>query len=45
MAFLRVNVTFNNAVNVIHDVSMAGDPYQYTSKFVFLSARKKQNKN
>ena len=35
MHFLRVNVTFYDAVNVIHDVITTGDPIPYTAKFVF----------
>ena len=35
MHFLRVNVTFYDAVNVIHDVIITGDPIPYTAKFMF----------
>ena len=31
MHFLRVNVTFNDAVNIIHDVITAPDPFPYTA--------------
>ena len=35
MHFLRVNVTFYDAVNVIHDVITTADPIPYTAKFMF----------
>ena len=35
MHFLRVNVTFYEAVNVIHDVITTLDSISYTAKFIF----------
>ena len=32
MHFLRVNVTFYDAVNVIHDVITTANPFPYTAK-------------
>ena len=34
MRFLQVNVTFYDAVNVIHDVITTADPILYTAKFM-----------
>ena len=31
-AFLRVNVTFYDAVNIIHDVITTAKPFPYTAK-------------
>ena len=39
MYFLRVNVTFYDAVNVIHDVIMTPNAFPYTSKFMFVVVR------
>ena len=39
MRFLRVNGTFFDAVNVIHDVITTADPFQYTDKFIFVGFR------
>ena len=39
MHFLRVNVTFYDAVNVIHDVITIDDPIPYTAKFMFDGVR------
>ena len=36
MHFLRVNVTFYDAVNMIHDVITTRDPFPYTAKFMFV---------
>ena len=36
MHYLRVNVTFYDAVNVIHDVIRTANPIPYTVKFVFV---------
>ena len=36
MHFLRVNVTFNDAVNVIYDVTTTANPFPYTAKFIFV---------
>ena len=35
-AFLRVNVTFNDAVNMIHDVITIPDSFPYTAQFMFV---------
>ena len=37
MHFLRVNVTFHDAVNIIPDVITTD--YQYTAKFMFVGLR------
>ena len=34
MYFLRVSVTFYDAVNVIHDVVKIANPIPYTAKFI-----------
>ena len=34
MHFLRVNVTFYDAVNVIHEIITTGNPITYTAKFI-----------
>ena len=34
--FLRVNVTFYDAVNIINDVITTPDAFPYTSKFMFV---------
>ena len=34
MHFLRVNVTFYDAVNIIHDVITTRNPFPYTAKFM-----------
>ena len=39
MHFLRVNVTFYDAVNMIHDVITAAYPFQYITKFMFVGVR------
>ena len=40
MNFLRVKVTFYDAVNImIHDVIITSNPYPYTAKFVFVGVR------
>ena len=39
MHFLRLNVTFHDAINIIHDVIIKRNPYPYTTKFVFLVVR------
>ena len=43
MDFLRVNVTFYDAVNMIHDVVATVNPFPYTAKFMFVSERKNKN--
>ena len=37
MHFLQVNVTFYDAVNMIHDVITTANPFPYTAKFKFVS--------
>ena len=39
MHFLRVNVTFYDAVNMIHDVIRTVNPFPYTANFLFVSVR------
>ena len=39
MHFLRVKVTFHDAVNVIHDVIKTANPCPYTAKFMFVGVR------
>ena len=39
MHFLQVNVTFYDAVNVIHDVITTANPIPYTAKFMFAGVR------
>ena len=39
MHFLRVNVTFYDAVNVIHDVIKTANPFPYFAKFKFVGVR------
>ena len=39
MNFLWVNVTFYDAVNIVHDVIITLNPYPYTAKFVFVGDR------
>ena len=36
---LRVNVTFYDAVNIIHDVITIRNPFPYTAKFMFVGVR------
>ena len=36
MHILRVNVTFYDAVNIIHDVITTPNPFPYTVKFIFV---------
>ena len=38
-AFLRVNVTFYDAVNIIRDVITTANPFPYTAKFMFVGVR------
>ena len=38
-AFLRVHVKFHGAVNMIHDVITAANPFPHTAKFVFVGVR------
>ena len=37
MHLLRVDVTFYDAVNMIHDVIRAANPFPYTAKFMFVA--------
>ena len=39
MHFLRVNVTFYDAVNMIHDVIRTANPFPYPVKFKFVGVR------
>ena len=39
MHFLAVNVTFYDAVNMIHAVIATPNPFPYTAKFMFDGAR------
>ena len=39
MHFLRVNVTFYDAVNMIYDVIRTANPFPYTAKFTFVGVR------
>ena len=39
MHILQVNVTFYDAVNIIHDVITTPNPFPYTTKFMFVSVR------
>ena len=39
MHFLRVNVTFYDAVNLIHDAITAANPFSYTAKFMFIGVK------
>ena len=38
-AFLRVNVTFYDAVSMIHDVITTGNSFPYTAKSMFVCVR------
>ena len=39
MHFLWVNVTFYDAVNMVHDVITTPNPIPYTVKFMFVGVR------
>ena len=39
MHFLRVNVTFQDAVNMIHDVIRTTNLFTYTANFMFVGIR------
>ena len=39
MHFLRVNVTFSDTVNIIHDIITTANPFPYTAKLMFISVR------
>ena len=38
-AFLLVNLTFYDAMNIIHDVITTPNPFPYTDKFMFVGVR------
>ena len=40
MHFLRVNVMFYGAVNIIHDVITTPNPSPYTAKFMVVGVRR-----
>ena len=44
MHFLRVNVTFYDAVNMNHDVITTPNPFPYTAKFMFVGHTNRNNK-
>ena len=39
MHFLQVNVTFYDAVNMIHDFITTANPIPYTAKLIFVGGR------
>ena len=39
MHFLQVNVTFYEAVSILHDFIRRAYPFQYTAKFMFVCVR------
>ena len=39
MHFLRVNVTFYDTANMIHDAITTVNSFPYTAKFMFVSVR------
>ena len=39
MHFMRVNVTFNDVVNMIHDVIRTANLFPHTDKFMFVGVR------
>ena len=39
MYILQVNVTFYDAVNIIHDVITTPNPFPYTAQFMFVGVR------
>ena len=43
MHFLRVNVTFYDAANMIHDAITTANPFPYTAKFMFVDVRNNKN--
>ena len=38
-----VNVTFYDALNIIHDVITTPNPFPYTAKFMFVGVKIKKN--
>ena len=45
MLFLRVTVTFYDAVNMIHDVISTANPFPDTAKFMFVGVRNNKELN
>ena len=43
--FLRVNVTFYDAVNIIHDVITTPNPFPCTAKFMFVGVRNNETQS
>ena len=43
MHFLRVNVTFYDAVNMIRGVNKTPNPFPFTAKFMFVGVRNNKN--
>ena len=41
--FLRVNLTFYDAVSIIADVITTPNPFPYAAKFMFIGVRNKEN--
>ena len=39
MRFLRVNVTFYDARNMINDIIITANPFPYTAKFMFVGVK------
>ena len=39
MHFLRVNITFYDAVNIIHDIIEKVNQFPYTAKLMFVGVR------
>ena len=39
MHFLPVNITFNDAVSMIHDIHATANPFPYTATFMFIRVR------
>ena len=44
MQFLQENVTFYDAVNMIHDVIATANSFPYTAKFIFVGVRNNKTK-
>ena len=40
MHYLRENVTFCDAVNIIHDIIRKANPFPYTAKFMFVGVKR-----
>ena len=43
MHFLWVNITFYDALNMIHDVITKTNPFPYTAEFTFVGVRNDKN--